>query len=337
MPRTAITSTSKVTGRPRLPPLNALRAFEAAARHGSFKGAAEELHVSQSAISHQVKGLESALTVELFVRKTRAVTLTQSGRIFYPILREAFNRISDGAELIRAPSTAGTVTLQAYSTFTMRWLIPRLPRFQQAHPDILLRLHTSQEDVDFDRSDVDACIMIGQPTHPDLHYAHLFACELFPVCSPTFLAGAKALGSPNGLSKQVLLQVHPSASDWWVWLEANGVRNANPDAGLSFDSFDLALFAALQGMGVALGEQPYVSRELRSGLLVELFPGRRVRNPNEWYFVCRKEKKDQLKIDAVRQWLLAEVAADEDLEIADAAASKRRPAVLQVGRGISRE
>jgi LysR family transcriptional regulator, glycine cleavage system transcriptional activator len=303
--------------RPRLPPLNALRAFEAAARHGSFKEAALELHVSQSAISHQVKGLEEALGVELFVRKTRAVELTPNGRIYYPVLREAFNRIADGAELIRTPAAAGVVTLQAYSTFTMRWLIPRLPGFQRAHPDIHLRLHTSQQDVDFDRSDVDACIMIGRPTHPELHYAHLFACELFPVCSPALLAGSRAPGSPKDLGTQVLLQVYPSAGDWRVWLDAHGVRNANPDAGLSFDSYDLALFAALQGMGVALGQQPYVSRELRSGLLVELFPGRRVANPNEWYFVCRKERKDYAKIDAVRSWLLAEVANDNDLLIGD--------------------
>jgi len=300
-----------------MPPLNALRAFEAAARHGSFKGAALELHVSQSAISHQVKSLEDALRVDLFVRKTRAVELTPNGRRYYPILREAFNRIADGAELIRTPATAGVITLQAYSTFTMRWLIPRLPGFQRAHPEIQLRLHTSQQDVDFDRSDVDACIMIGQPEHAELHYAHLFSCELFPVCSPALLAGAAAPGSPRDLGAQVLLQVYPSASDWWVWLDARGVRNANPDAGLSFDSYDLALFAALQGMGVALGQQPYVSRELRSGLLVELFPGQRVANPNEWYFVCRKERKDYRKINAVRRWLLAEVAQDNNLLISD--------------------
>jgi len=298
-----------------MPPLNALRAFEAAARHGSFKGAALELHVSQSAISHQVKSLEDALSVALFVRKTRAVELTPNARIYYPILREAFNRIADGAQLIRAPAAAGVVTLQAYSTFTMRWLIPRLPGFQQSHPDVQLRLHTSQQDVDFDRSDVDACIMIGRPDHSELHYVHLFSCELFPVCSPALLAKPGAPGSPKDLSAQVLLQVYPSATDWWVWLNAQGVRKANPDAGLNFDSYDLALFAALQGLGVALGQQPYVSRELRTGLLVELFPGRRVANPNQWYFVCRKERKDYAKIDALRSWLLAEVAGDNDLLI----------------------
>ena len=304
-----------VISRRRLPPLNAMRAFESAARHESFKEAAVELKVSQSAISHQVKGLESVLGVELFVRKTRAVELTRAGKIYYAILRDAFDRISEGTDLIRAPGSSDAMTLQVYSTFTIRWLIPRLPRFQQLHPGIQVRLHASQDDVNFHRDDVDACVMIGKPTNQELHYDHLFGCELFPVCSPALLEKRGPIGSPEHLAEHPMLQVYPSDSDWWVWLEANGVHNVNPDSGLQFDSYDLALIAALQGMGIALGQQPYMSRDLDSGMLVEIFPGRRIKNPNEWYYVCRKEKKDYSKIETFRKWLLEEVAADPELFI----------------------
>ncbi|MBM4069637.1 MAG: transcriptional regulator GcvA [Planctomycetes bacterium] len=304
-----------VISRRRLPPLNAMRAFESAARHESFKEAAAELKVSQSAISHQVKGLEAALGVELFVRKARAVELTRAGKIYYVVLRDAFERISEGTDLIRARGSAGAITLQAYSTFTVRWLIPRLPRFQLLHPEVLVRLHTSQDDVNFDRDDVDACVMIGVPTNQELHYDHLFGCELYPVCSPTLLEKRGPIDSPERLAEHTMIQVYPSENDWWVWLEANGVGDVDPDSGLQFDSYDLALVAALQGMGIALGQQPYMSRDMKSGMLVEIFPGRRIRNPNDWYFVCRKGKKDCSKIEALRSWLLQEVAADSELSV----------------------
>jgi LysR family glycine cleavage system transcriptional activator len=301
------------SGRRRLPPLNALRAFEAAARHGSFKEAAEELHVSQSAISHQIKGLESYLGIELFLRKTRAVELTRSGKTYYPILRDAFERIVEGTELIRTPLARGAVTLQVYSSFTVRWLIRRLPGFQKEHPELQLRLCTAQEDVDFSRDDVDACIMIGQPIGSGVHYDFLFACQMFPVCSPGLLETLGPITTPAELAPGTLLQVYPSERDWRLWLQAQGLHDINPDAGLRFDSYDLAYTAALQGMGIALGQQPYIGSELAAGLLVEIFPGARVDNPNKWYFACREEKSRQPGIETLRQWLLREVAADTSL------------------------
>lgn len=299
--------------RRKVPPLNALRSFEAAARLGSFKEAAEEMNVSQSAISHQVKLLEEHLGIALFVRRTRAVELTRSGRVYYPIIRDAFDRIVEGTDLILTPLNTSAITLQVYSTFTIRWLIHRLADFQKRHPEVQVRLNTSQEQVDFSRDEVDACIMVGHPTDRSVHYDFLFRAEMFPVCSPGFLEESSSLKRPADLGKHNLLQVYPSERDWWVWLEAMGVTNVNPEVGLQFDSYDLALTAVRQGIGIALGQQPYVSRELATGQLIEVFPGVRVPNPNKWYLACRAEHANNPKINTFRRWLLREVAQDPDL------------------------
>jgi len=300
--------------RKKLPPLTALRSFEAAARHCSFRDAAEELCVSHSAISHQVKQLESYLGIDLFLRKSRAVELTESGRVYYPLLREAFDRISEGTELLIAPQSPGILTVQLYSTFAIRWLIPRLPGFNKAHPEIQVRLLTSQADVDFQQADVDMCVMIGSPTDNKLHYDHLFDAVMYPVGGPALLSGEPALESPADLAKHTILQVYPSRKDWYVWLDGSGVEGVDPESGLQFDSYDLALSTATQGLGIALGMQPYLSRDLKAGLLVELFPGYRVRADGEWYLVCRREKAHSRKVAAFREWILAEVAADPELE-----------------------
>jgi len=301
------------SNRNRLPPLNALRVFEAAARHLSFKAAAEELHVSQSAISHQVKQLEEYLNLHLFVRKTRSVELTPKGKLYYPLLRDAFDRIVEGTKLIEEDQSDAIVTLHVYSTFTIRWLLPRLNGFQELHPNIAIRLHTAQADVNFSQTDLDASIMIGQPNNEELHYEPLFGCELFPVCSPGFLAKSNQLASPDDLTNSDLLHVFPSPLDWRVWLQANNVDHLKPEAGLQFESYDVALSSAAQGMGVALGQQPYVEKDLASGLLIELFPGKRISNPNQWFFVCRKERLDMPKMRVFVDWLKTEIKNDPTL------------------------
>lgn len=300
--------------RRKIPPLTALRSFEAAARHCSFRDAAEELHVSHSAISHQIKQLESYLLVELFIRKPRAVELTKSGQAYYPVLREAFDRIAEGTELLMTPRSSGILTVQLYSTFAIRWLIPRLPNFSKANPDIQVRLNTSQTDVDFEQDDVDLCVMIGSQSSSKLHYDHLFSSAMFPVGSPALLSGKTPIRSVADLGRHTILQVYPSRKDWYVWLNGAGVEGVDPETGLQFDSYDLALSTATQGMGVALGMQPYISRDLKAGLLVELFPGQRVMADGEWYLVCRRERVDSSKIVAFREWILAEISSDPELE-----------------------
>lgn len=297
----------------RLPSLNALRTFEAAARNGSFKAAAIELSVSQSAVSHQIKLLESELGIELFVRKPQGTELSRHGRAYFPILRDALDRIAAGTELLVRPTVRTALTVQVYSTFAIRWLIPRLPALQREHPGVNVRLHTSQSDVNFEYEDVDACVMIGHRTRAALRYDYLFSSRVFPVCSPGTLEALALGGDPARLRDAPLLQVYPSRADWWTWLHAHGVDGVNPDSGQQFDSYELAMNAAVQGIGVALGMEPFVTRDLQAGTLVEPFPGTRTYTPGDWYFVCREEKAQRADIETFRQWLLRETADDRDM------------------------
>jgi len=294
----------------KLPSLNALRTFEAAARNGSFKAAAAELCVSQSAVSHQIKLLEAELGVELFVRKPRGIELSRQGRAYFPILRDAFERIAAGTDLLRGSAVRPRLTLQVYSTFAIRWLIPRLPAFQRSHPDVNVRLHTSQSDVNFEYEDVDACVMIGSRTGAGLRYDYLFSSRIFPVCSPGTLAEYHLHDEPSRLRDVPLLQVYPSRVDWWTWLNANGVEGVNPEGGQQFDSYELAMNAAVQGIGVALGMEPFVVRDLQSEALVEPFPGRRTYTAGDWYLVCREDKAARTDITAFREWIVQQSADD---------------------------
>lgn len=289
-------------------PLNALRAFEAAARNKSFKKAADELFVSHSAISHQVRRLEEYLSVDLFHRVARGVELTRAGRTYYPSLRDAFRLIDEGTDLVLAPRGEGPLTLQVYSTFAIRWLIPRLPAFNRAHPDVIIRLHTAQSDVNFEHEDVDLCVLIGVADAPGVHYDFLFNAELFPVCGPALKREKPALEHPADLANHTLIQVYPSRRDWYHWLERFGVDGVDPEQGLQVDSYDLAFSTAAQGLGVALGMRPFVDRELGSGSLVEVFPEHRVTAPGAWYLACREGLAEDSRVRVFRDWLLEAVA-----------------------------
>jgi LysR family glycine cleavage system transcriptional activator len=295
-----------------LPPLNALKSFEAAARLGSFRAAGDEMCVSHSAISYHVKQLESHLGLSLFRRDPRALSLTPSGRILYATVRDAFTRISDTAERLLAPRGDDVLSIVLYSTLTIRWLIPRLPSFEAAHPTLKLRLMTSQWDVDFSRDEVDACVLLGPRQFADLDYTYLFSSHVFPVASPELCARMPRL-TPADLSQVPLLQVHPSRHDWSIWLQAAGVPDIDPNRGLAFDSYDHALATARQGQGVALAMEVYVADELERGELVEPFAPLRAAHPSDWWYVCRHEQVDLPKIRVFRDWLLSEIAADTRL------------------------
>jgi len=269
--------------------------------------------VSHSAISHQIRQLEEHLCTALFTRSARSVELTRAGRALYPVLRDSFDRIADCTDALLAPRQQDVLTVRLYSTFAIRWLIPRLPGFQASHPGIRFRLNSSQLDVDFEREDVDASIMIGRPDNDALRYTHLFSVELFPVWSPALRDGGEPLKTPADLVRHTILQVQPSRRDWFYWLERSGAGAVDPDAGLVFDSYDHALAAAREGVGVALGMQPYVARDLAAGTLVEPFPGGRLRFDSDWYFVCRKERAAEPKISTFRDWLQQEIGADPDI------------------------
>jgi LysR family glycine cleavage system transcriptional activator len=199
-----------------------------------------------------------------------------------------------------------------YSTFTIRWLIPRLKAFEARHPQLKLRLVTSQWDVDFSRDDVDACVAIGHPNFTDLNYTYLFSSDVFPVASPAFLAN-HPLHRPEDLRSTPLLQVHPSRADWQVWLDHAGITGLDPNEGLAFDSYDHALATARQGLGVALAMEVYAADELANGALVEPFAPLRAAHPGAWWFVCRREQVTLPKVRALREWLVDAVVADTRL------------------------
>lgn len=296
-----------------IPPLNALRAFEAAARTGSFKDAARELHVSQSAVSHQIKHLEKVLGVKLFDRGTRAVVLTEAGRTYLPFLQQAFDSISDGTRLLTRVTREDVLTVRMYSTFAVRWLVSRLHRFQDRHPDLKVRLMTSQLDAAFPDEDIDLAVMIGRPLQGRVHYEYLFSPTMFPVCSPKLLTARKRIKRPGDLAAFTILQVYPSAGDWAAWLAATDVTGVDPDAGLRFDSYDHALRMAARGMGVALAMQPYVSEDLAAGLLVAPLPRHQVPAPGDWYLAYMEDHRRVRKIAVFQAWLLEEIIADKDL------------------------
>jgi LysR family glycine cleavage system transcriptional activator len=296
-----------------MPPLTALRAFEAAARTGSFKYAAEELNVSQSAISHQIKNLEEILATNLFHRRTRSVELTAAGESLFPFLQEAFDHIAEGARVLMRLQRDDVLTIQTYSTLAVRWLMLRLERFNNKYPEIQVRLTTSQWDVDFTEQDTDLAIMIGNPEPGRIQYDYLFSSQLFPVCSPTLLAKSNLLGNPSALSQQTILQVYPSEKDWTTWLTAAGQDKVDPGSGLSFDSYDHALKMAVRGLGVALAMHPYVSEDLTAGLLVNPFPGMEIPTEGDWYLVYPESRGRLRKIKLFRQWLVEEIEADPDI------------------------
>jgi len=302
------------------PPLGALRAFEAAARHRSFKLAADELHVSPSAISHQVKHLEDILGFDLFHRSARSIELTPAGTKFFPYLRDAFDHIWAGTRAVRAAQRPEVISVQTYSTIAVRWLIPRLGSFRQRHPEIDLRVITTQVDADFDDESIDVGLMIGWPKNPLLNNVYLFSPTIFPVCSPDVAA---TLDCPAALAKATILQVHPSPSDWLQWLEAQRVdRNdpdtldldaIDPDGGLRFDSYDHALKMAARGLGVAIAMQPYAAEDLANGTLVPAFTGKDVPARGVWYISYVENRLKGANSQAFAQWLIQQVENDPDL------------------------
>ncbi|MGH6932095.1 MAG: transcriptional regulator GcvA, partial [Dongiaceae bacterium] len=292
------------------PSLTSLKAFEAAARRLSFRAAAEELAVTQSAVSHQIADLERALGVALFRRLARRVELTAAGTLYYPYLREAFERIAQGTALVSRTAAAGDLTVQVYVTVAVRWLIPRLLDFQRVNPDILVRFSASQLDWEFDETSADlGLICTAGADRANLHYTHLFDARLAPVCSPAIAQAGLGLRQPADLVNHALLRLFTAEDEWAVWLAAAGLPDLAGRAAPRFDSYLLALEAALDGQGVAIAPHFLVAGDLKSGRLVKPFK-LEVRQPRRWYLVCRRERRAEPRIGRFRDWLLDQVRLD---------------------------
>ncbi len=288
----------------RLPPLNALRAFEAAARHLSFTKAAQELNVTQAAISHQVKALEERLGVVLFRRLNRALLLTDAGQSFLPPLREAFDQIANATERLHAHDARRTLTITTLPSIAAKWLVPRLGRFREAHPDIDVRIDASLHLTDFARENVDAALRYGRGKWHGTRSDRLMTEDFFPVCNPALLEGEHPLREPSDILHHTLLH-DDSRTDWTMWFLAAGIEGGEPTRGPAFTDSSLVLQAAVDGQGVALGRSALAAADLAAGRLVRPFD-LSLEAKYAYYLVCPQATAESPKIASFRAWLLAE-------------------------------
>lgn len=293
--------------RRRLPSLNGLKAFEATARHESFTKAAHELFVTQGAVSQQVKALESELGVRLFRRERQRLIITDAGRNYLEVVRDAFDRLGMGTERLLERQKSGILTITTSPNFAAKWLVHRLGRFSEAHPQIDLRVSASAQHVDFAREDIDLAIRHGDGQWPGMHVARLCTERLFPVCSPK-LAGLRALRSPRDLKHCTLLHTNDTA-DWEKWLRLAGVDNIDVKRGVFFNQASMTIDAAVDGQGIALARTGLSSWDLIAGRLVRPFE-LAIDAPYAFWIVCPKSAAELPKIATFRSWLLKEAADD---------------------------
>jgi LysR family transcriptional regulator, glycine cleavage system transcriptional activator len=289
----------------RLPSLNGLRAFEAAARHLSFTQAASELNVTQTAISHQIRRLEEELGIRLFIRKNRALALTPEAREYLPGIRAAFNDLRLATDRLLRKDADNVLTISTLASLAAKWLLPRLSAFQEAHADIDVRITTSTGLVDFRSGDVDAAIRYGRGHWNGIRAEWLMADEMFPVCSPALLTGKRPLRSPEDLRDHVLLHNTNNGDDWRLWLTAAGLPpDISKQPGITFDLILMTVQAAIDGMGVAMGRTTYVRDDIAKGRLVVPF---QIALPADagFYLVSPEGAPDSPKLRAFRQWLVA--------------------------------
>jgi LysR family glycine cleavage system transcriptional activator len=300
-----------------LPPLNALRAFEAAARHMSFSRAAEELHVTPAALSHQIKGLEEFLQVKLFVRKTRSIDLTDAGRSLYPGLHTGFGQLRQAVASLDRIRDDRVLVISAPPGFTAKWLAPRLYRFLADNPDIDARISATPVMVDFVADGIDVAIR-NMPQTGELSE---MVCDklvdicLLPVVSPRYLESHGPIEEPEQLRTATLIfdESLPNVYDlpnWADWLREVGVADIDLGRGLRFNSADHALDAAVEGAGILLSHYTLAHDDLRTGRLVAPFP-LKLKTRRAFHFVCPQGSETRPKVAALREWLHQEMAMME--------------------------
>jgi LysR family transcriptional regulator, glycine cleavage system transcriptional activator len=293
----------------RIPPLNALKAFEAAARLLSFTKAAEELFVTQAAISHQIKTLEEFLGLKLFRRRNRSLLLTEEGQGYYQDIRAIFSAVCDATERLMARSAKGTLTVTMQPSFAIQWLVPRLIQFSQLHPDIDVRIKAVDLDDGTLIDDVDIAIYYGDGHWPEVLLYKLHSEYRIPVCSPSLLIDKK-LESPDDLIHFSLLH-DVSRQDWGRWLRQVGVSLPNSAQGPIFSHSAMVLQAAVLGQGVALGHSLLSRPEIQAGRLICPLP-QALMNDNAYYLVMSPGHDALGKVAAFRDWIVATMQREED-------------------------
>lgn len=293
--------------RRRLPPLNALPSFEAAARHLSFSKAADELHVTHGAVSRAIRQLETHLGVRLFTRTTRSVGLTPIGSSYAAEVREALDHLAAATLSTTGQQSSGTLNISTLDSFAAKWLVPRLFRFRRANSDIDVRLATSEKLADFVSDGIDIAIRYGRGQYPGLKVELLLEEDISPACSPRLLEGPHPLRTPADLAHHTL--IHDEFHiDWAMWLGAAGIRGVDPHRGPRFYSSEHAVQAAVQGEGVVLGRSALVADDLAGGRLVQPFT---LSLPAElaYYLAYPPRALQRHKVKVFRDWLMTEIAA----------------------------
>jgi LysR family transcriptional regulator, glycine cleavage system transcriptional activator len=295
----------------RLPPLNALRAFEASARQLSFTRAAEELFVTQAAISHQIKALEDNLGIKLFMRKNRALLLTEEGQAYFLDIKDIFNALHDATERLLARGAKGAITVSMQPSFAIQWLVPRLNTFNLLHPDIDVRIKAVDQAENSLTEDVDLAIYYGRGRWSGIHAEQLHTEYLIPVCSPLLLSGKKPLNEIADLAQHTLLH-DTSRRDWKRWFKHVDAQGGNVNHGPIFSHSAMVLQAAIHGQGVALAHSVLAKPDIDSGRLVCPFKEVLI-SKNSYYIVCREQQLELGKIAAFREWVLQTVADEQTM------------------------
>ncbi|WP_448955573.1 transcriptional regulator GcvA [Labrys neptuniae] len=293
----------------KLPPLNTLPSFEAAARHLSFSRAAEELNVTHGAVSRAIKHLEDQLGILLFERATRSVRLTTVGEPYARAVREALDRVAAATASATARHSNATLNVSTSDGFAGKWLVPRLYRFHRAHGDIDVRVSTTGRLTNFLGDSIDIAIRYGGGDYPGFTSEFLTGEEVFPVCSPRLLEGTHPLREPQDLRHYTL--IHDGYPiDWAAWLASAGVEGVDPHGGITFDSATFAVESAVQGEGVVLGRTMLVAADLATGRLVRPF-SHALKSFSSFYVVYPPEAIRQRKVRAFRDWLFSELASPQ--------------------------
>lgn len=306
-----------------LPPMSLLCAFEAAARHQSFTAAAAELHLTQSAVSRQIRALEERLQAELFVRERQTVRLSPAGHAYAQEIRGALARIASATLGFKANPQGGSLNLAILPTFGTRWLAPRLPQFLSAHPGITINLTTRLSQFDFQLEAVDAAIHFGLPHWPGAEMALLMTETVVPACSPQVQA-QYGFSQPQDLLQAPLLHLASRPDAWRRWLHGHAVTSGDPQ-GMLFDQFATAAQAAIAGVGVALLPRFLIERELAQGDLVRALPQLpEMESAERYYLVWPTSRGDYPPLQALRAWLQA-AAGDFMLASAEGWSAPAKP------------
>jgi LysR family glycine cleavage system transcriptional activator len=292
----------------RLPPLNALRTFEAAARHLSFTRAAEELFVTQAAVSHQIKTLEEFLSIKLFVRRNRTLLLTEEGQSYSLELKDIFQSLQDATERLHAMGAKGTIAVAIPASFAVQWLVPRISQFSQIHPEIDVRIKAVDADEGFLSGNNDVAIYYGKGSWSGLRADKLHNEYMMPVCSPILFQGDKPLETLDDLSHHQLLH-DVSREAWSQWIRHFNVAKVKVNQGPIFSHSMLVLQAAVLGQGIALAHSVLARSEIEAGRLVCPF-AEKLLSKKAYYLVCHPSQAELGKISAFREWLLDEVEND---------------------------